>query len=544
MTHRRRSRRPPAAPAQAQAQAQTAESAPADATPPWRGRELLLLARERQVLERERAADAHARGSRPARRHSALSAAQIAMLQQANANLVIASMEAVTLTEQVQQARNALLHQTHHDALTGLPNRVLLRDRLRQAIELAGRGRRRLAVMFLDLDRFKTINDSLGHGVGDLLLQLVARRLVGFVRRSDTVSRQGGDEFVLMFPEIEQADDAGLFAQKILLAMAAPHLVEHHALHVGVSIGIGIYPDDGADADSLIRHADTAMYHAKENGRNTYCFFEPAMNTRAVLRQSTEASLRLALARQEFVLHYQPKIDLASGTVVGVEALVRWQHPQRGLLAPAEFVPIAEECGLILPLGRWVLRQACWQAQDWHLAGWPPMTMAVNASPLEFGASDFVEHLRSTLAETGLAPGRLEIELTEGVLMRDASVSGGVLQAVAELGVKLAIDDFGTGYSSLSYLSQFPIHTLKIDQSFVSQIGASAADATIVSAVIGMGKSLRKRVIAEGVETAAQCAFLRHHDCDEGQGFLFGRPMTADAIALLLRAGPRPCELL
>jgi diguanylate cyclase (GGDEF)-like protein len=524
--------------------AQAAESAPAAATPPWRGRELLLLARERQVLERERAADARARGARPLRRHAALSAAQIAMLQQANANLVIASMEAVTLAEQVQQARNALLHQTHHDALTGLPNRVLLRDRLRQAIELAGRGRRRLAVMFLDLDRFKTINDSLGHGVGDLLLQLVARRLVACVRRSDTVSRQGGDEFVLMFPEIEQADDAGLFAQKILLAMAAPHLVEHHALHVGVSIGIGIYPDDGADADSLIRHADTAMYHAKENGRNTYCFFEPAMNARAVLRQSTEASLRLALARQEFVLHYQPKIDLASGVLVGVEALVRWQHPQRGLLAPAEFVPIAEECGLILPLGRWVLRQACRQAQDWQLAGWPPMTMAVNTSPLEFAASDFVEHLRRTLAETGLAPSRLEIELTEGVLMRDASVSGGVLQAVAELGVKLAIDDFGTGYSSLSYLSQFPIHTLKIDQSFVSQIGSSAADATIVSAVIGMGKSLRKRVIAEGVETAAQCAFLRDHDCDEGQGFLFGRPMTADAIALLLRAGPRPCELL
>jgi diguanylate cyclase (GGDEF)-like protein len=391
--------------------------------------------------------------------------------------------------------------------------------------------------MFMDLDRFKHINDSLGHAVGDQLLQSVAQCLVGCVRHSDTISRQGGDEFVLLLSSIEHAEDAALSAQKILAALALPHRIDRHELHIGVSIGISIYPDDGQDAATLIKSADTAMYYAKENGRNIYKFFEPDMNARAVQRQSIEASLRRALERQEFVLHYQPKLNLQSGTIVGAEALIRWQHPERGLLAPAQFVSIAEECGLILPLGRWVLREACLQAKAWQLAGLAPITIAVNTSALEFRAKDFLENVRATLADTCLEPRYLELELTESVLMRDAQSTDSMLHALADLGVKLAVDDFGTGYSSLSYLRRFPIDTLKIDQSFVHQMTSNPDDATIVGAVISMGKSHKKRVIAEGVETPEQYAFLLAQHCDEGQGFYFGGPMVAEAFATLLQTG-------
>ncbi len=512
-------------------------------TPSLSAREQLLLARERIVQSREQAISARELRGRQGRGFSADSSNQIAMLQQANSHLVIASMDAVKLAEQVQHAKDALDHLATHDVLTNLPNRMLLGDRLTQAIEQAHRRQGQLAVMFIDLDRFKYINDSLGHAVGDLLLQAVARCLVACVRSSDTVSRQGGDEFVLLLPQIENVAAASAIAEKILQTMGEPHTVEHHALHMGVSIGVSVYPDDGQDAATLIRNADIAMYHAKDAGRNNCTFYAAAMNTRAVVRQSTEAGLRQALARQEFVLHYQPKIALRSGMLVGVEALVRWQHPQRGLLLPQHFVEIAEECGLILPLGRWVLRHACEQAQEWSRGGWPPMTMAVNTSPLEFGALDFLPHLRRTLAETGLQPACLELELTEGMLMRDAEASDRLLHAIASLGVKLAIDDFGTGYSSLSYLTQFPIHTLKIDQSFVSHMSTSVDDATIVSAVIGMGKNLHKRVIAEGVETQEQCTFLKAQGCDEGQGYFFGRPTAAAGIVTLLRAGQhQPCR--
>ena len=329
-------------------------------------------------------------------------------------------VETQKLAEQVQTAKAELEHRVHHDALTDLPNRTLLQDRLGQAIELARRQSRQLAVLFMDLDQFKRINDSLGHAVGDHLLQSVAQRLVGCVRQSDTISRQGGDEFVLLLPHIEHAEDAALSAQKLLAALVPPHPIAEHNLHIGASIGISIYPDDGEDAETLIKNADTAMYHAKESGRNNYQFFEPGMNARAVQRQAIEASLRLALERQEFVLHYQPKIDLRSGRTVGVEALIRWQHPQRGLLSPAQFVPIAEDCGLILPIGRWVLREACSQAQAWLQAGLSPITVAVNTSAPEFHAEDFLENVRSTLEETHLEPRYLELELTESVLMRDA----------------------------------------------------------------------------------------------------------------------------
>lgn len=464
----------------------------------------------------------------------------ITMLQEANANLVTASIEATRLAEQVQATKDELNHLAHHDPLTNLPNRMLLQDRVNKAIELARRQGGQLAVLFMDLDQFKYINDSLGHGMGDKLLQSVARRLTTCVRQADTISRQGGDEFVLLLSDIEHAEDAALAARKILEAFNSPHRVDRHDLHIGVSIGISVYPNDGQDAESLVKAADTAMYYAKEGGRNNYKFFEENMHIRAVQRQFIEANLRNGLARQEFVLAYQPKINFQSGAIVGVEALIRWQHPERGLLLPAQFISIAEDCGLILPIGRWVLRQACHQAQLWLQAGLAPITMAVNTSALEFRAKDFIDNVQATLKEMGMEPRYLEIELTESILMRDAESSDSVLQALASLGVQLAIDDFGTGFSSLSYLRHFPIDTLKIDQSFVSRMIDSPSDASIVSTVIGLGKSLKHRVIAEGVETLAQYEFLRSQQCDEGQGYYFGRPVTAEAMGTLLQSNLMP----
>jgi diguanylate cyclase (GGDEF)-like protein len=462
------------------------------------------------------------------------------ILQKVNERLVIATIEANKLAEQVETARVDLDHLAHHDILTDLPNRILLQDRLGQAVEIARRQGRKFAVMFMDLDHFKHINDSLGHTVGDQLLQSVAQRLVGSLRQSDTICRQGGDEFLLLLPYIEHAEDAALSAQKMLAAIALSHHIEGYDLNISVSIGISIYPDDGLDAETLIRRADTAMYYAKESGRNNYKFFELDMNVLAVQRKSIETDLRLALERQEFVLYYQPKINLHSGLIVGVEALIRWQHPELGLLPPAQFVHIAEDCGLILPIGRWVLRKACLQAQAWRQAGLPPLTIAVNTSAIEFRAKDFLENLCATLEDTRLDTRYLELELTESILMQDAESTDSVLHALSDLGVKLAIDDFGTGYSSLSYLRQFPIDTLKIDQSFVNQMTSNPDDATIASTVISMGKSLKLRVIAEGVETPEQYAFLLAQHCDEGQGYYFSRPLAAEALATLLQTGISP----
>jgi diguanylate cyclase (GGDEF)-like protein len=375
-------------------------------------REQVLQVRERLVRARELAVSVREKCGGHRHSGSISLASQIAMLRQANAHLVEASMEAVRLAEEVQLAKLELDRLAHHDALTNLPNRVLLADRLHQALELVRRRRGQLAVLFIDLDRFKHINDSLGHAVGDQLLQAVARRLVRCVRSSDTVCRQGGDEFILLLPDIEHAEDAAAIARKILHAMVRSHHVEHHALHIGLSIGVSLFPGDGQDAATLLRNADIAMYHAKEAGRNNCTFFAPAMNARAMLRQSTEAELRLALERDEFVLHYQPKIDLASGSLVGAEALVRWQHPQRGLLLPLHFIAVAEECGLFVPLGRWVLRHACEQAQAWRRQGLPPLLMAVNTSALEFRSSAILPFLRQTLPETGQRHASLEQQLT------------------------------------------------------------------------------------------------------------------------------------
>ncbi len=356
------------------------------------------------------------------------------VLQQANANLVIATIEAHKLAEQIQMSKTQLDHLAHHDGLTDLPNRMLLHDRLGQAIESARRRGRKLALMFMDVDRFKKINDSLGHGVGDQLLQSVAKRLVECVRHSDSVCRQGGDEFIILLAEIEHAEDAALSAQKVLTTLALPHCIDQHDLYISVSIGICIYPDDGSDATSLIKGADMAMYHTKENGGNDYTFFEQNMNAQAVQKLSIETDLKLALQRQEFVLYYQPKINLQTGEIVGVEALIRWWHPQHGLILPGQFIQIAEDCGLIVPIGKWVLREACKQAKIWQESSFPHLPIAVNISAAQFRRKDFLKNLGDILKETGLAPRYLELELAESALMQDADVTVSMLGALKVLG--------------------------------------------------------------------------------------------------------------
>jgi diguanylate cyclase (GGDEF)-like protein/PAS domain S-box-containing protein len=444
---------------------------------------------------------------------------------------------AVIVFHDVSKSRAMALKMAHlaqHDFLTDLPNRVLLTERLTQAITLAQRHHKQVALLFLDLDHFKHINDSLGHTVGDQLLQSVAERLAACVRLSDTVCRQGGDEFVILLAEIARPHDTTLVAEKLLAAFALPHVIGGQDLHITLSIGISVYPDDGDNVETVMQNADTAMYHAKANGRNTYQFFTGEMNTEAVRRQQIESSLRRALKRGEFLLHYQPQVDLASGEMTGVEALIRWLDPNVGLLHPGRFVSIAEESGLIVPIGRWALREACRQTQLWLKRGLFAVPVSVNISAIEFRHKDFLAGVELILKETGLPAAYLELELTESILMHDADSSASMLGALKEMGVKLAIDDFGTGYSSLSYLRRFPIDTLKIDQSFVRAIGTNDDDATIVSAVIGMGINLKQRVIAEGVETSEQLAFLRARQCAGGQGFLFSHPMPPDDFAGLL----------
>ena len=416
------------------------------------------------------------------------------------------------------------------DVLTGLPNRAILGEHLSRAIALARRHVHQLAVLFMDVDRFKDINDSLGHAIGDQVLQQIGGRLLACVRSSDTVSRQGGDEFVLLLSEVTHAEDAGHRTQHIINALALPYTVTYHEIHITVSVGISVYPNDGEDAATLMRAADTAMYQAKERGRNNYQFFTPEMNTRTVERLWIEGGLRRALARQELAMRYQPTVNLQTGTITGAEALLRWVHPIRGIVNPLDFIPVAEHCGLIVPIGEWVLQTACAQARAWLEAGFP-MPVAVNVSALEFRDSRFLERIAATLQESQLDARYLKLELTESVLMQHAASTVSVLDALKRMGVTIAVDDFGTGYSSLSYLRQFPIDELKVDQSFVQEIASDGGGAAIVSAIISMGQSLRLRVIAEGVETREQLNFLQTQGCGEGQGFYFSRPVTADQFA-------------
>ena len=438
-------------------------------------------------------------------------------------------------TAREQSAKMA--HLAQHDALTDLPNRILLSDRLDQAICLAHAHDRNLALLYLDLDRFKHVNDSLGHAVGDQLLKAVAGRLTDCVCDADTVSRQGGDEFVVLLPELDSLEDTATCAEKILKALQVPYYIGVDEIHITASIGIAVYPTDGTGSEALLQNADLAMYEAKERGRNNSQFYKSDLNLNATERQSLTNSLRHGIQRNEFTLYYQPIINLSTGRIAGAEALIRWQHPVRGVISPTQFISIAEESGLIVPIGRWVLRESCRQARAWQDAGLSLIRLAVNISAVELRSKHFVEGVNAILADTGFDPGCLELELTETFLMQDSKSTANVLQELKKLGVKLALDDFGTGYSSLSYMKRFPIDTLKIDRSFVRDLTTDADDASIVSAVINMGKSLHLGVVAEGVETRDQLNFLREHDCPEAQGYYFSHPMVAASFALLLSQG-------
>jgi diguanylate cyclase (GGDEF)-like protein/PAS domain S-box-containing protein len=447
---------------------------------------------------------------------------------------------AVIVFRDVSAARATALqiaHSAQHDFLTGLPNRMLLNDRIDQAIILARRSKLQVAVLFLDLDGFKHINDSLGHPIGDKLLKSISLRLVKCVRSTDTVSRQGGDEFVVLLSGVNRPNSVAVTAAKILESVAKPHSIDQHDLHITASIGVSAYPDDGLNAETLIKNADTAMYQMKENGRQGFRFFTVAMNERAVERQSIEEGLRRALLRDEFTLYYQPLVCLRTRAIVGAEALIRWTHPRRGPLSPAQFIPIAEDCGLIVPIGKWVLREACRQARTWIDSGHPPIRMAVNVSAIELSEAHFLKGVLAIVRDTGMEPGLLELELTESVLMKRVDSTIAILRTLRDRGVHVAVDDFGTGYSSLSYLRKFPIDTLKVDQSFVRQTGAGGEDAAIVTAVINMARSLRLRVVAEGVERKSELDFLLAQHCDDAQGFYFSKPVPAAEFARLLMRG-------
>jgi len=427
-------------------------------------------------------------------------------------------------------------HTAAHDSLTGLPNRLLLNDRINQAIALAHRNSRKIAVLFLDLDGFKHINDSLGHSIGDKLLRSVAKRLLGCVRSPDTVSRNGGDEFVIVLHDMQQPNQAAITARRVINAVADPHDLGECNIHVTTSVGVSIFPEDGQDAETLIKNADTAMYQAKALGRKTFQFFTPEMNVNAVERQSLEEGLRHALEHQEFTLHYQPKINLKTGAVVGAEALVRWIHPTQGLLSPSKFISLAEETGLIQPIGAWVLREACLQAMSWKDLGLSTGTIAVNVSAAQFRGEGFLKDLFAILRETGLDPHSLELEVTESVLMKNAETAVSILKAVRDIGIRVSVDDFGTGYSSLSYLRRFPLDALKIDRSFLQKAYMVPDDSIIVSAIIGLGRAIGLRVIAEGVESVEELTFLKANDCDEAQGYYFSGPIPAEEFVKLLAA--------
>ena len=436
---------------------------------------------------------------------------------------------------QLKEATEHIEFLAHYDSLTGLSNRLLLKDRVAQALAGCQRYGQRAALLFLDLDRFKIINDSLGHAVGDDLLAEVARRLLCTVRETDTVARLGGDEFVVLLPEVRGSEDVMQVAHKVIKAMSEAFAVGPHRLTVTPSIGITLYPDDGGDFDTLLRNADAAMYAAKQGGRNNYVFFAPSMNAGALERLSMESSLRLAQEREEFQLHYQPKVDVESGRIAGFEALLRWRHPDLGMVPPSRFIPLAEDTGLIVPIGEWAMRAACRQNRAWQRDGLPPVPVAVNLSVLQFRQRHLKELVLGALAASGLDARHLELELTESMLLDDAAGATATLAELRRVGVRLSIDDFGTGYSSLSYLRRLPLDALKIDQSFVRDIPGNADAAAIVSAVVSMAHDLQLKVVAEGVETVEQLRFLRSRQCDEAQGYLFGRPLPADEAGALLK---------
>ena len=438
--------------------------------------------------------------------------------------------------EERKRVEQSIRHMAHHDALTGLPNRSLFRDRLTHAMAQADRYHQKLAVMFLDLDRFKAINDTLGHNVGDQLLKIAAERLRSCVRDSDTVARLGGDEFTVIVEDIVEDHDAAAVAQKILDTLSQPFNLYGHEVFISVSVGVTLYPSDDENADNLLRNADSAMYRAKEFGRNNFQFYVAEMNIKARERLRLESSLRRALDRNEFMLYYQPRVSLESGRVIGAEALLRWRHPEMGLVPPSEFIPILDETGMIIPVGDWALREACRQNREWQDRGLPPIRVAVNLSVRQFMQKDLADTIVRALEAANLSAEHLEVEITEDLFLEHNQTNIITLARLKNMGIHISIDDFGTGYSSLSYLKRLPIDTLKIDQSFVRDIG-DPDNKAIASAIIAMASSLRLNVLAEGVETDEQLAFLRAQGCNEIQGFSFSHPLPADEFAQLLREG-------
>ena len=437
-----------------------------------------------------------------------------------------------------KEAEQVINFQAYHDLLTHLPNRALLKDRLSLAITQAQRNKRRLAVMFLDLDRFKIVNDTLGHTMGDRLLKAVANRLQGCLRGGDTLSRFGGDEFTLLLPEVRTRDDVVVIASKILDKLAAPFVIDGHELFVGASIGIAMYPEAGDSVEAPIQSADIAMYHVKGRGKNGYQFFSDDMNHKFSTRLSLERELRAALSTGQLRVYYQPQVDLTDGRIVGVEALVRWQHPRHGLIEPAEFLPVAEETGLITQVDEWVQVHSFAEVADWRRAGLGDVRLSVNMSSQQLEQDAFLERFLGNLDASGLAADRVKIEITENAIMRDMEVIVPKLRVLRKGGVRIAIDDFGTGYSSLSYLQRFPVNTLKIDRSFVGDIRADVGDASIINAIVAMARGLKLDLIAEGVETRTQLKYLRSQGCREVQGFIFSRPIPAAELKSLLLRNP------
>jgi len=435
-----------------------------------------------------------------------------------------------------KQMENTIRQMAYYDSLTGLPNRNLLNDRLAVALANSSRNNQKVAILFLDLDHFKTINDSLGHEAGDQLLQQVAQRIKGILRKQDTVGRMGGDEFIVLIPELMETDHTARLAQKILDSLAPAFKIGDNELYIGASIGISIFPDDGMEIRTLLKNSDLAMYRAKEKGRNTFQLYTPAMNFKAMERLAVEKNLRKALDREEFVLFYQPKINLKSGQIAGMEALLRWDSPELGMVMPNQFIPVAEETRIIIPLGHWVLHTACRQAQIWREAGLPPLPISVNLSVIQFTHPNLVSEISKVLDQTGTPPHQLELEITETVLMQDTTLAVSILRKLSELGIKISLDDFGTGFSSLNYLKNLPLDYLKIDRTFIKDFNLQTNSA-ITKAIVTLAQSLNMKTIAEGVETEEQKQFLKELNCDEAQGYLFSRPVPKEEIEELIKSG-------